>query len=331
MSIIPDDSSLLTAYLDGELDPAACRSLEASMTVTPALARHLRELAGVRDLLGDLSRPTTPVGVSGPVMAWVSAHPPMWLRRRRLWRKVGGGRGMGLGLGLGASVGIALWAIWPRSAEIFVVVQPPPAAAAPPTPPPPPPAARPAPAVDIPPPMPTREPAPSVPTPSPEPYVSPPPALVESAQAEAARQVRRLLGRPSARLVPLSVDALDAPTMARVAEAVRSTGLRSPEYARIKLEVDGRPSIALALTADAREADRLISALRTEFAPLEVANPVPVPADLAIRLQGAPRPEYLLPERTPSAAVPSPKGSTTTKTAIPGTLVLWVRIGSARP
>src|SRR4051812_21809563 len=55
-----DDESLLSAYLDDELDPAGRLEVESALLTDPRLAEMLHELAGVRELLAGLPRPEVP-------------------------------------------------------------------------------------------------------------------------------------------------------------------------------------------------------------------------------------------------------------------------------
>ncbi len=52
-----DDKSLLSAYLDDELDPAGRLEVESALLTDPRLSEELHELAGVRELLAGLPRP----------------------------------------------------------------------------------------------------------------------------------------------------------------------------------------------------------------------------------------------------------------------------------
>ena len=167
------------------------------------------------------------------------------------------------------------------------------------------------------------EPAPA-PRPMAEPHVSPTTTVADRAHAEAARQVGRLLDRGGSRLVPLDLAAVDAPSLARVEEALRSVARRSPEYGRVALDEGGRPSTALVLTADPEEAERIVAALRRAYPAADVPAPAELPGGLARRLVEAAWVEYLLPERTAAAAAPRPKGVGKAKAA-GGTLVLWLR------
>jgi hypothetical protein len=55
--MLPDDESLLSAYLDGELGREGHEAVESFLNSDPRLTETLRGLVGVRDLLADLSRP----------------------------------------------------------------------------------------------------------------------------------------------------------------------------------------------------------------------------------------------------------------------------------
>ena len=57
--MIPDES-LLTAYLDGELDPQGRRRLESLLAADLRLVASLRDLQAVRDRISELSRPVPP-------------------------------------------------------------------------------------------------------------------------------------------------------------------------------------------------------------------------------------------------------------------------------
>lgn len=52
-----DDKSLLSAYLDDELDLAGRLEVESALLTDPRLSEELRQLAGVREMLAGLSRP----------------------------------------------------------------------------------------------------------------------------------------------------------------------------------------------------------------------------------------------------------------------------------
>jgi anti-sigma factor RsiW len=76
----PNDESVLSAYIDGELDPLDRRAVESSLASNPRLAEEVRRLSAVRDLVSELSRPVGP-DVSGEVLRRVCVR----LGRRRPW------------------------------------------------------------------------------------------------------------------------------------------------------------------------------------------------------------------------------------------------------
>ncbi len=76
-----DDESLLSAYLDGELDPASRLEVESASLTDPRLAEELHELAGVRDVLAGLSRPGTPRDLALGVCARIDGRRAPWTLR----------------------------------------------------------------------------------------------------------------------------------------------------------------------------------------------------------------------------------------------------------
>ncbi|QDV32439.1 anti-sigma factor family protein [Tautonia plasticadhaerens] len=62
------DETLLSAYLDGELDPESSRRVEEATRADPRLDRMLRELSQVRGLVAGLNRPPETPDVSGAVV-----------------------------------------------------------------------------------------------------------------------------------------------------------------------------------------------------------------------------------------------------------------------
>src|SRR5271157_336742 len=88
-----DDESLLGAYLDGELDPAQRRAVEAALATDSQLAEKARGFSSVRDLVANLSRPASP-DVSAEVMrrgrqASLQRRPWTLERRARRWAAAG--------------------------------------------------------------------------------------------------------------------------------------------------------------------------------------------------------------------------------------------------
>jgi hypothetical protein len=81
IAMIPDDESLLSAYLDGQLGPDERHAVEAALLADPRLAEELRGLAVLRDLLAGLPR-ESPADLTSRVMRRV--------RRRALLGRAGG-------------------------------------------------------------------------------------------------------------------------------------------------------------------------------------------------------------------------------------------------
>src|SRR5271157_3488377 len=88
-----DAESLLGAYLDGELDPAQGRAVEAALATDSQLAEKARGFSSVRDRVANLSRPASP-DVSAEVMrrvrqALLQRRPWTLDRRARRWAAAG--------------------------------------------------------------------------------------------------------------------------------------------------------------------------------------------------------------------------------------------------
>lgn len=64
-----DDETLLSGYLDGELEPALKKQVESELLSDPALAEELRRLTAVHEVLAAQGRPRLPADVSGAVLA----------------------------------------------------------------------------------------------------------------------------------------------------------------------------------------------------------------------------------------------------------------------
>ena len=63
-----DDETLLTAYLDDELDAARRQEVEAAVRTYPHLEQHLADLKLARDLVASLPRPHAPADLSARVL-----------------------------------------------------------------------------------------------------------------------------------------------------------------------------------------------------------------------------------------------------------------------
>ncbi len=78
-----DDESLLSAYLDDELDPADRLAVEWSIETNPPLAEQLRSLAQARDAVSRLPRPEIPRDLAANLSARLLVN-----RRRERLRKL---------------------------------------------------------------------------------------------------------------------------------------------------------------------------------------------------------------------------------------------------
>jgi hypothetical protein len=63
----PEDETILSAYLDGELEFELSQAVESSLASDPQLAEQLRRLVEVRELLAGLGRPD-PIDLSGEIL-----------------------------------------------------------------------------------------------------------------------------------------------------------------------------------------------------------------------------------------------------------------------
>ncbi len=79
-----DDKSLLSAYLDDELDPASRLDVESALLTDPRLAEELHELAGVRESLAGLPRPASPRDLSIEIAARLGGRRARWPSRGAL-------------------------------------------------------------------------------------------------------------------------------------------------------------------------------------------------------------------------------------------------------
>jgi len=79
-----EDESLLSGYLDDELDPADRLDVEWAVESSPPLADRLRGLASARDAVGGLGRPAVPRDVAFAIVADLAASRTRSLRPGRL-------------------------------------------------------------------------------------------------------------------------------------------------------------------------------------------------------------------------------------------------------
>jgi hypothetical protein len=76
-----EDESLVSAYIDGQLDPEQLQAVESALLSNPRLSEQLRTLAIVRDLVGGLSRDAS-VDVSNAVLERIRPSRRPWVRLR---------------------------------------------------------------------------------------------------------------------------------------------------------------------------------------------------------------------------------------------------------
>ena len=65
----PDDESILSGFLDDELDDESRRQVEADLALDPALADRLAALGSARDLVAALPRPSIPCCLASAILA----------------------------------------------------------------------------------------------------------------------------------------------------------------------------------------------------------------------------------------------------------------------
>jgi hypothetical protein len=285
-----DDPTLLSAYLDDELDPAARARFEAELESDPRLARRLREAARLRDALAALPRLAAPAGFAVRVLSRIEqaeAHRSRRARERRArLRRL-------LVLTPVTAAAAALLVIWSLEGLGPHVPTGPGPAPGPAVPSPrvarldPGPAAPGdgAPAAEVGPPA-----LAGAHDPSPAPDALPDAALarLDRDRLDAQAQLRELLARPDAARVVLRLDRLDGPAVARVEQAVSDLVRSVPRHARLDLPgglaldptLPG-PAVVFAVPLEENEPERLLAhlAARVPDATPEV-RPVP-PAVLA--------------------------------------------------
>lgn len=262
-----DDQSLLSAYLDGELDPAARLRVEAALEEDPRLAERLGDLAAVRGFVRSLPRPTAGVDLAPAVIARIEAQPG-WLprlaqtfRSRTVRSRV---LNAGAALATAAALLVALQAAFrPTAVPERAVVQPPVVPVAPEMPEPP---AAETLVHNTPAPAPVLAPAP------PEPRrIIPAPAPAEA--AEDRDLLVRLLDRPEVRRVVVPVASLSPGELSRVeqvlAGAPRAEALQGELRIEpgLALEAGRRPggSVLYLAWLSGAELNSLLGALRREL------------------------------------------------------------------
>lgn len=81
----PDEDSVLSAYLDDQLEPDPRREVEAGLVDDPSLVAHLAGLEAVHRAVAGLARPEAPCRLASAVLARVSASESARSRRPYYW------------------------------------------------------------------------------------------------------------------------------------------------------------------------------------------------------------------------------------------------------
>jgi hypothetical protein len=217
-----NDESLLTAYLDGELEPDERLSIESALLDNPALARRLRELTQVHELIAGLPRPALLVDLGAEIGSRIDPNPVrLWpaLRGRRLVVAVTATSVLTLAASLLVALGLALRHQPPGPRQVPVSTQPIEIAGDPKS----------VPSGDHPP---ASETTPALPRLAQRTSDS---AALERKQrdAVAAEKIRALLDSPRLQRVFIVTDVIGGDTPDRVEELVQKTARTEATYGRI--------------------------------------------------------------------------------------------------
>jgi anti-sigma factor RsiW len=113
-----NNPSLLSAYLDGELEPDERLSIESALEGDPELAEQLRQLTAVHDLLATMPRPIPPIDLASAVDAALAAGPRPRRRRHTAGNLGRLGLAASLLLGLGLALAVAVSRLAPAPAPM---------------------------------------------------------------------------------------------------------------------------------------------------------------------------------------------------------------------
>lgn len=287
-----EDETLLSSYIDGELDEVRRLAVEAALLTRPRLAARLQELTRIRGLVASLARPTAPLDVSGAVVAEIRARGQLRAARRRTLVR----RALVFGPALAASaligLGLGPWGHRrtiredhpPRAPELANRPGPGPIVPKPPRLIAPAPIERPRPPVEL---AATPPPAPPI-VGTAEPFDSR--AGIEERQAIAAREaLAELLDQPEVRRIDLVVDTLGPEELNKVDEAINQTARTSARHARVRIcqEIVIDPKLGEAMVyvmvLDGAEYRRFRDRLEERF-PRQVGRPQAADPELVTRL-----------------------------------------------
>ena len=276
-----EDESFLSAYLDGELDTPRRLMVETDLLAQPELAQRLQEMAAVRSLLGQLSRPTALHDVAARLEPELNALPLTRLRRlshrpevRRLrwvaaWTTAAAAAVLVFALPVGN--------LWQDVTPVVVQTQPPAAKIIVPIAPP-------NGAID----------AEALANRLPETAANPTELLthqIEPAPTEpAAERVHALLTRPDVSRCVVTVDDLTPERLAQFESAILETARYNPTVGALRLDPASRvdpdwpgPAVVLAFEMNGVEFRQLQADL-AERLPGTALEPIPVPEPLVARL-----------------------------------------------
>jgi len=267
-----DLDSLLSAYLDGELDAPERRRVEQAVRSDPVVAGRLASLARVRDLVATLSTPALAVDVSGSVRLVLARRRDA---KRASWRRAALAM-EAVGPGLAAAVVLLMVVVRQpvkpaegRSGPPIRVAR---ALVAPPAPPRP--LARP-------------RPSPSLARGA---VAIRPEVLAEETRAkDAAETLTNLLGRGDVHLISVTVDVFGPSSLETMDDAIRSSNFREPRHARIRIvqniTIDPKrsgPGCAYALVMDEAEHRVFQANLESRFGDSVAESAPPSPRTLAL-------------------------------------------------
>jgi hypothetical protein len=278
-----DDETLLTAYLDGELDAAARHRVEAALLSSPALDRRCRELADARDLVESLPRPVLSCDLTDSVLERIKSRPGPWSFRVGVTRVVSP-RWLAVGSSMAAAAALfvaAVLTVYPpqRPAAESVVANPARAGSQ----------------------LPPR------PVPLPHDLIAAlprihPPAVKASPAAEttgsnaaeikmlaAQDRVRELLEQPNVRKITILVDKLDRTYLDSIDRSIHETARKYPEHGEIQVAqgivIDPQApneAVVYAMVVDDHELARFHQKLRDRFD--RVSDVGEAPAEQAMQL-----------------------------------------------
>ena len=100
----PDDETVLSAYLDDELEPDPRRQVEEWLAADPALASQLADLVAIRGAVADLPRLPTPCQLSSAVLSRIALSELARSRRPYYWVATAASLAFGFALALRSGV-----------------------------------------------------------------------------------------------------------------------------------------------------------------------------------------------------------------------------------